>query len=104
MLNRGFARFRIQRRGFKNNIRFRYRQPLIDPLYRWRLVISSQELCDIDRILACAPTHPPRRNTYYLPLNPITLPQLVRLRHEQPRKRTPNITESKEAESVSFHV
>jgi hypothetical protein len=73
-------------------------------MLRSRLIIPGQQVRDIDRILTRTPTHPARRNSYYLPLNSIILPQLVRLRHEQPRERTPNVTESKEAESVSFHV
>src|ERR1044072_7772472 len=99
MFNRRLTCFRIERRGFENNIRFRYFQPLIDPMLRSRLIIPGQQLSEGDRILACAPTHSPRRNTHDLPLNPITLTQFVRLRHEQPRERTPNVTESKEAEA-----
>src|SRR5262249_1292211 len=102
--NRRLAGLGIQRSGFENNIRFRKRQPLVDSRRRRCLIIPSQQLCDIDGLLTRTPTHSSRRNTCYLPFNSIILTQLVRLRNQQPRERTPNVAKSKEAESVSFHV
>ena len=59
---------------------------------------------NIDRLAARSPTDAPRRNTNDLVFDTVALSQLLRLRDEQPRQRTPDISETKKAKSVMFHV
>jgi hypothetical protein len=108
VFNRGLTRERLKRRGFKQHIATRRREPLAHvPLLRpalRRACLARQQRFDKQSIRRRVPTHAPRRHARHTPFDAVPRAHFHGFLAEQTHQSTSDITETEKAEIERFHT